>query len=758
MDRGIIHQLRAFRLRRYVLLLASIWTVLVGGSLFWNIRQDLLEIYELAIAEARGAFNKDLAYRRWASGHGGVYVAVTEGQPPNPYLSHIEERDITTPSGNQLTLINPAYMTRQVHELSVDQYGLRGHITSLKPINPVNIPDQWESEALMRFEDGETEITSIMIIDGTEYMRLMNPMITEESCLKCHSHQGYEVGDVRGGISVSVPMETYRAIERKHRSSLVLGHSLLWLIGLLGVGLGSQRLGKRIRERETAEDALRRSDTKYQDLFNSAPIAYFSINTDGWIVEANAAALKLLGFQLEELQEIHYLDLYADESKAKAARLFEMFRQGHPWDNEEMVLVRRDENQIHGLLSMNPIKDENDQVMESRTVVVDMTDRRRLEEQLTQSQKMEAIGRLAGGIAHDFNNLLTVINGNVQLSLPTLSLDNPVHNRLLTIQKAGLHAAELTSKLLSFSRKQIITPRVLDFDGVLAEILPLLRRVIGEDIELVTRHGKSGTCVKVDPGQIEQVVMNLVVNAREAMPDGGNLTIETSVVILDETYLATHPYAQRGPHVMLAVSDTGCGMDEQTCKKIFEPFFTTKDTGTGLGLATVYGILKQHHGSIEIYSEVGLGSTFRIYLPVVDAQPETYTHIEESTEIVEGTETILLVEDNDEVRNLALEILKGAGYTVHTCANAEEAERFCEAFGGIVDLLLTDVVMPGKSGIILSESVKPFQPAIRTLFMTGYARGVIAAQGVLEEGMDVIIKPFTPTQLSERVRQAIDRK
>ncbi len=260
---------RTVSLRRYALLLAVVWTLLVGGSLLWNIHHERHEILELTRAEARGTYNKDLVYRRWAAGHGGVYVPVSDKTSPNPYLSNVEERDIMTPSGRLLTLMNPAYMTRQVHELSREQYGLRGHITSLNPIRPENAPDPWETEALRAFERGKPEVDSVERIDGQPYLRMMFPMVTEESCLKCHAQQGYEVGDIRGGMSVLVPMEPYRAVALRHILPLTLGHGIFWILGLSGLGLGTLHLNRRVRERERAEEALSERERFLESVFQS---------------------------------------------------------------------------------------------------------------------------------------------------------------------------------------------------------------------------------------------------------------------------------------------------------------------------------------------------------------------------------------------------------------------------------------------------------------------------------------------------------
>ena len=368
---------------------------------------------------------------------------------------------------------------------------------------------------------------------------------------------------------------------------------------------------------------------------------------------------------------------------------------------------------------------------------------------------MEAIGRLAGGIAHDFNNILTVISGNAQLGLITLKEEDLLHDRLQTIHKAAEHASELTNHLLAFSRRQIISPRILDLNEIFSGLEPMLRRVIGEDIEFTIRPAEKLSLVEVDPTQFEQVLVNLVVNARDAMPGGGSLTIETADVEMGEEYVQTHSYITTGKYVQAKVTDSGTGMSEEVQRHIFEPFFTTKSLGSGLGLAMVYGIVKQSGGSIEVHSEEGAGTTFEIYLPVADEPAEAFVRKREQPELAPGSETILLVEDEEGVRSLAAEILGELGYTVHDFANPEEVLTFCESFEGDVDLLLTDVIMPGASGAELAGRMQSYYPSARVLYMSGYTDDFIVRHGELGEGVAFLRKPFSPQALANKVRDVL---
>ena len=414
---------------------------------------------------------------------------------------------------------------------------------------------------------------------------------------------------------------------------------------------------------------------------------------------------------------------------------------GVRWIRARAFPVRRDDGRIERIVGF----------------ATDITEQHQLEDQFRQSQKMESMGRLAGGIAHDFNNLLTVINGTADLA--TLSLDegDPLRADLVQIRLAGDRAASLTRQLLALSRQQMLKPTVLNLSAVVIGLLEMLKRLLGEDIELDVRTAADLGSVKADPGQMEQVLLNLAVNARDAMPDGGTLTIETRPAFLDDAYVAEHPANLAGPHVLVAVSDTGTGMDAATRERIFEPFFTTKELGkgTGLGLSTVYGIVQQSGGTIWVYSEPGMGTTFKIYLPCVhDAVPAPPPSVAAVT--ATGTETILLAEDEQALRRLTRRILESAGYAVVEAANGEDALRELEAHPGRVHLLLTDVVMPGMNGRELAGRVAALRPDTKVLYASGYTDDAILRHGVLDAGSPFLSKPYTPTELKRRVREVLD--
>ncbi|MGO9083784.1 MAG: ATP-binding protein [Candidatus Sulfotelmatobacter sp.] len=383
---------------------------------------------------------------------------------------------------------------------------------------------------------------------------------------------------------------------------------------------------------------------------------------------------------------------------------------------------------------------------------------RALFKQLLQAEKMQAIGRLAGGVAHDFNNVLTVILGYAQQLLDNRTPSaETVHRSAGHILTAGERAASLTRQLLAFGRKQLLQPSILNLNAVLVDIDKMLRRLISEAVEIVTRPAPGLGSVKADIGQIEQVILNLVINARDAMPTGGTLTLETANADLDESYAQEHAGVRAGSYVMLAVSDNGVGMDAETQSHIFEPFFTTKenDKGSGMGLATVYGIMQQSGGHISVYSEPGRGSTFKLYLPRVEEAAEASTKARSLAASIRGSETILVAEDDRQVRDLAVAILKACGYLV--LESGFDAERVCQQHQGGIDLLLTDVVMREMSGPDLAQRLKKLRPLTKVLFMSGYTDAAIVHQGVLDPGIAFLPKPFTPSSLAGRVRQVLDQ-
>ncbi len=507
-----------------------------------------------------------------------------------------------------------------------------------------------------------------------------------------------------------------------------------------------------ITERKRAEEAHARLIRAVEQAGESIVIT----DTQGKIIYVNPAFERVSGYSgAEALGQNPRILKGGKQGAAFYEELWATIGRGEVWSGH-FVNKRKDGTLYEEEATLSPVRDASGTIVNYVAVKRDVTRERRLEDQLLQSQKMEAIGRLAGGVAHDFNNLLGVITGYGDLLLRRLPAEDPSRGKLEQIRKAADRAAALTRQLLAFSRRQVLQPKVLDLNLVVADLDKMLRRLIGEDVALVTALEEGLGCVRADSGQIEQVIMNLAVNARDAMPEGGKLTIETRNVEIGEAYVAQHPQVAPGRYVMLAVSDTGCGMDAETQAHIFEPFFTTKEQGkgTGLGLSTVYGIVKQSGGYIWTYSEVGQGTTFKIYLPGVD-------EVQGAGEAVarprppRGSETILVVEDEEALRTMLQETLEGNGYAVLVAGGGEEALRIAGAHEGRIRLMVTDVVMPGMSGREAAEGVAALQPGILVLYISGYTTDAIVHHGVLGPGTAFLEKPFTPDALLHKVREVL---
>jgi PAS domain S-box-containing protein len=514
-----------------------------------------------------------------------------------------------------------------------------------------------------------------------------------------------------------------------------------------------------LSERERAERARAAAEAKYRTLVEQVnAITYIAeIGIDGQWYYVSPQVQSILGYTPDEWLAIStdWANHIHPDDRPVVVAAEEASRNGAPFQAEFRV-KRKDGREVWLNDTAVVVQGSNAHpVMEG--IIVDITERKQLETQLQQSRKMEAVGRLAGGIAHDFNNLLTIITGYTDLALSRSSVPLDLRADIERIENAAGRAAALVRQLLAFSRKQVLQPKILDLNAIVVNMERLLGRLVDDNIEMSTSVRDDLGKVKADPAQIEQVVMNLVVNARDAMPNGGKLLLETSNVNLDAAYAFEHASVKPGKYVMLAVSDTGIGMDSETVAHIFEPFYTTKESGrgTGLGLSTVYGIVKQSGGYIWVYSEPGQGSTFKVYLPRVEEVPELEASKPIPFQEQRGTETILLVEDEEAVRDLVKTILSGHGYQVLVARDPRHAEELALKYPGEIHLLLTDVVMPGTSGRELAVIINRRRPKIRVLYMSGYTENVITSGGLLEEGLAFLQKPFSPAVLIQRIREVL---
>ena len=619
----------------------------------------------------------------------------------------------------------------------------------------VESPDTWQYQ-LAKIEDA---ISHRRVAWDPVRRRIVGPgdrLILETAApapgpLMVRSADLWDAGVVVGRI------ENFRSLR-----PLLIGAGAVGILGLVVSG------GTFFLLRTLPLRALQLSEARFRSVTQSAGDGIILADATGRILSWNSGARAIFGWAENEVLGTPVVRLVAEASgEAFAARLVEgegAAETSAAWQSTvELEGIRQDGKEVPIELAVSTWKHRGDTAY--TLILRDISERKRaeaertgLEAQFRQAQKMEAVGRLAGGVAHDFNNLLTVIMGRSELLAARPSLDHGARRNVELIRRTAERAASLTQQLLAFSRKQVLKPMVLDLNATIASTGSLLRRLISEQVEIRYSLDPGLGQVKVDSAQIEQVIMNLAVNAGDAMPGGGTLTIETANVQIDAAFLDGHPEARIGPYVRLTVTDTGDGMDRDTQARIFEPFFTTKEVGrgTGLGLATVYGVIKQSDGFIWVESEPGRGARFEIFLPRVEEVVQPQTPVPAAAQTASGAETILLVEDEEPVLDLGREILAAAGYAVLAARDGARALEISKAHTGPIDLLVTDVVMPGISGRAVAEQLTRLRPEIRVLYMSGYTHDVLGPQGVLEPGTFLLQKPFSPAALTQKVREVLD--
>jgi PAS domain S-box-containing protein len=504
------------------------------------------------------------------------------------------------------------------------------------------------------------------------------------------------------------------------------------------------------------EQALRRSEARYRSLVQSSVYGIYRSSLEGRFLDVNPALIAMLGYASAE--EVLLLDPEKDvfAQAEEHTRLIDEFRRTGRLDGIEVQWKRNDGNTITVRISGRAVSSADEPADVLEAIAEDVTDRRALEDQFRQAQKMEAVGRLAGGVAHDFNNLLMVISGYAEVVLAELGPHHLLRDKALAIQQASDRATTLTRQLLAFSRKQLLELKVVDVNAIVSDMERLLRPLIGEDVEFLTSLTNEAAHTRADAGQLEQVLMNLVVNAKDAMSGGGTLTIQTERIVVDDGHRRGVTFIRPGDYVMLSVSDTGMGMDKETQSRIFEPFFTTKEKGkgTGLGLSTVYGIVKQSGGYVMVQSEEGRGTTFHIYLPRVEGVAERHP-VPVAHTALGGTETVLLVEDEESVRQLVRETLAAKGYRVVEADNGESGVAVAAKHQGKIDLVITDVVMPGMGGRELVKQLAQTRPETKVLYLSGYTEDAIVSEGTIESGAAFLQKPFTLQNLSRKVREVL---
>jgi signal transduction histidine kinase/ActR/RegA family two-component response regulator len=631
-------------------IIATVWTGVLLAIFFMDSSIDRQNMLHGARINANTSYEKDIVYRRWNADHGGVYVPVTEKTKSNPYLD-VLRRDVTTKNGESLTLINPAYMTRQVHEFGREAYGIRGHITSLNPIRPQNAPDLWETAALKSFQQGSREAYSEETLEGLPYLRFMRPLITEKRCLKCHAKQGYREGDIRGGISVSVPLEPYFAVHRKHVRFSMFLYVLIWITGIGGITYGTHRISTQMESRDKAETERKK----------------------------------------------------AEEEK------------------------------------------------------------NRLETQLKRAEKMEAIGTLAGGVAHDLNNVLGGIVGYPDLLLHDIPEDSSMRSSLLAIKQSGQRASAIVQDLLTLARRGVQVTEVVNLNTILTKCLESVEykklEEFHPDADVETDFEKDLLNILGSPVHLSKTVINLLSNAIEAMPRGGKITISSENRYLDKP-IKGYDSIKEGDYVVLSVKDNGTGIANEELGKIFEPFYTKKvmgRSGTGLGMAVVWGTVKDHQGYIDVKSTEGQGTTVTLYFPVTREEVEIVKEPVSTEEYSGNGEKILVVDDVEAQRDIATDLLKKLNYTVEAVASGEEALEYMR--NNTADLLLLDMIMdPGIDGLDTYKGIIEMHPGQKAIIASGFSE-TDRVKKVQELGAGQYIrKPYALEIIGLAVKTELERR
>jgi PAS domain S-box-containing protein len=792
--------------------LSAGWTFLLLASALLTINGYRETHAQFALAEARTAIGRDILYRHWGSSLGGVYAPVTAKNSPNPYLSHLPERDIVTPTGRKLTLINPAYMNRQVYELAkeTDTDIGTGHLTSLKPIRPENAPDPWERRSLVSFENGVREVSEVVTIDGQPFMRLMKAFVIEKSCLKCHADQGYKLGDIRGGLSVTQPMQPLVDASRTQIAGSLAAHGLIWLLGLSVTAAGARqlirnvhaqkhveaelqeqaiRLEEEISDRQAIQESLQENEEKLQEqngelqateemlrvqineyeisqmhlkesnsnlqaIFDVSPLPILISSFEGGVVrEINHTFSEAFGYQQDDVIGKNGVELGIWCDIVERRHFISLINEQHNVSGfpAEIRNARGETRSIWLYGTVIEYKNEPCLLI----VFMDVTDQKRTEAELRQAQKMDVVGQLAGGIAHDFNNMLTAIIGSAEM-MERYVTDTPSQARLLkTIQDAAGRSAELTGQLMAFSRKGNTMNVQIWANKSIQSVIRLLERTINKNIHIETRLTAAHDMITGDPTQLQNALLSLGINARDAMPDGGTITYATATVFLDEAYCISHgSQLQPGRFVEISVTDTGTGIGKEIIEHIFEPFFTTKELGqgTGLGLAAVYGTVKEHRGSINVYSEPGIGTIFKLYLPLAGEQRMADIPEEEP---LRGSGGILLVDDEKLILEMGRALLVDHGYQVYLAEDGEQAVEVYERERERISLVIMDVIMPTMGGREALLRLRAAYPDIKVLISSGFHQDRTNDSFIALGASGFVQKPYRAKELFKAVDEAL---
>jgi PAS domain S-box-containing protein len=741
--------------QRYALSLLAVWTVLIFFSAVWNIHENYRGTYSKALIEAETIFQHNLAYRRWNSMHGGVYAKVSEINPPNPYII-VGQRDIIAKDGSEYTMINPFQMTKQAYDLLKKQspdLAVYNRTVSLDPLNSENLPDEWETKALEGFDNGKGATSEITTINGLPYMRMISPYITEARCLGCHEHQGYDIGDIRGGMSISVPMQPYYDAAASVKEIIVMTHMLLWMLGAVTITLlfvGLNRYQMRI--------------TKDEEKFRI--VSEFAYNFEYWVNQNKKIAFispsckRVTGYSRKEfLRKSHmFFDMIHPDDKGMFKNHLKEFDEPVHEDMEYRIITKNGD--VRWLSHVcSPIYVDGE-FRGRRGSNRDITENKRLEEDLIQAKKVESLGHFAGGVAHDFNNVLTSISTITQLLKGKIDKESTtLHEYINYITVASKLGQNMTSNLLQFGRKRTTNLEASKLNEIITNIDNILRVLLTDEIDYAVSLTDKEEFVMADPHQVEQVLINLATNARDAMPNGGQLAIETSAVSFQENQEGKFGDIPAGDYMTLSVSDTGSGINDTDMATIFEPFYSTKAStkGTGLGLSIVDNIIKQHNAFIDIDSTLNEGTTFRIFFPTcLEGDDDSSSVVlEESSKGERGT--ILVVDDDWLIRKSLLIFLQGLGYSVLLAVDGDEALNKYRANRELIRLVVLDVMLPKKDGREVYDTLKAQDEDVSVLFVSGSTREVLAEKKILRDDVNFLAKPLEMKVFGEKIQEILQK-
>ncbi len=732
------------------------WSLLLSGSLWLYVRHEWQSVKFIGKRIGLTAVNKDYVYELWNAYNVGIYAPINDINQPNPYLRGFTDRDIVTPSGKKLTLINPAHMTRQAYQIEQEIYGIGGRTTSLDAVRPENTPDEWEREALISFTKGATDASKLIKLGDKTLMRVMMPAITQKSCLQCHMRKGDQVGNIRGGLSITFPMDGIIELFRKQFRTSALYHLLIYLIGITGLVIFYTKTSRQVKKRAAIEKQLLRKTQEWEKTFDSIPDIITLQDSNMRITRANQATYDYFEATSEEVIGSTCYSLFREGARpCPGCPGTRSLLDGH--QHCSMVEHKLMNNFFH--ICSAPVLDEQGDFQYFVYIARNITDKKKLEEELFQARKMEAIGTLAGGIAHDFNNILAAILGYTEIIKLSLPANSPLEKDLDQIVLAGNRATDLIKQILTFSRKKKQQKEALEIHQTVKEAVKMMRSSLPTSIDIQEDINELCGLVCADPTNIHQIILNLFTNSFHAIGnEPGTLQVSLKPVIISPERIADKPGIKPGAFAELIVQDSGQGIDNITMSRIFDPYFTTKEqgAGTGLGLAVIHGIVEDYKGFIEVESVTGQGTAFHIFLPTLKKKRTKKIAKTANTPLPRGNERILFVDDEVDITRISHSLLSNLGYKVTVETKSLKALEKFQQNPSAFDLLITDHTMPELTGGDFARSILEVRPDLPIILCTGYT-AAFSEQEALQLGIKkYITKPLSTRTLAKVVREVLD--